>query len=64
MISISTVAKEAKQFVEQKLKSLEKERNIRIILAIESGSRAWGFPSLNSDYDVRFIYRHHILKTD
>lgn len=40
------------------LKSIEAEHSVNIIWAIESGSRAWGFPSQNSDYDVRFIYAH------
>jgi predicted nucleotidyltransferase len=31
---------------------------VRTLLAVESGSRAWGFASLDSDYDVRFIYAH------
>ena len=39
-----------------KLAELEKNENIRIIHAVESGSRAWGFASPDSDYDVRFIY--------
>jgi predicted nucleotidyltransferase len=38
------------------LDRIEKDYNVRIILASESGSRAWGFPSSDSDYDVRFIY--------
>lgn len=37
---------------------LEKEHNIKILYAVESGSRAWGFASTNSDWDVRFIYVH------
>ncbi|MBP9997315.1 MAG: nucleotidyltransferase domain-containing protein [Lachnospiraceae bacterium] len=40
----------------EKLKEIEEKENVRIIAAIESGSRAWGFESPNSDYDVRFIY--------
>ena len=40
------------------LATLEAERGIRVLYACESGSRAWGFPSPESDYDVRFVYCH------
>ncbi len=40
----------------KELDAIEKEHCVKIILASESGSRAWGFPSNDSDYDVRFIY--------
>jgi len=42
----------------ENLNKIEKENNVVILQAIESGSRAWGFPSPDSDYDVRFIYAH------
>ncbi len=45
-----------KEIIQKKLEEIEKQENVRIILAIESGSRAWGFESADSDYDVRFIY--------
>lgn len=38
------------------LARVEREQEVRILYAIESGSRAWGFASPDSDYDVRFIY--------
>ncbi len=41
-----------------KLKEIEKDYNIKILYAVESGSRGWGFASKDSDYDVRFIYIH------
>ena len=42
----------------EKLKEIETINSVSILLAVESGSRAWGFPSEDSDYDVRFIYAH------
>lgn len=44
------------KLIQSKLKEIEKEYGVRILLAVESGSRAWGFASPDSDYDVRFIY--------
>lgn len=38
------------------LKEIEKEKDFKILLACETGSRAWGFPSKDSDFDVRLIY--------
>ena len=40
------------------LDDIEKEKGVKILFACESGSRAWGFTSTDSDFDVRFIYMH------
>lgn len=42
--------------IRSELERIESEEGVRILYACESGSRAWGFPSRDSDYDVRFIY--------
>ena len=44
------------EIIKEKLLEIESRENVQIIAAIESGSRAWGFASPDSDYDVRFIY--------
>lgn len=46
------------QRVSHALAQVEAERNVRVLFACESGSRAWGFASRDSDYDVRFLYVH------
>lgn len=43
-----------------KLEKIEKTYNVKVLYACESGSRAWGFESKDSDFDVRFIYMHDI----
>ena len=45
-----------RDIIAERLQSIEEQENIRILHAVESGSRAWGFASPDSDYDVRFIY--------
>lgn len=44
------------ELVLMKIREIEEKENIRVLHAVESGSRAWGFASPDSDYDVRFIY--------
>ncbi len=46
------------KIIKEKLHRIEEEHNVKILYAVESGSRAWGFESTDSDYDVRFIYKH------
>jgi RNA repair pathway DNA polymerase beta family len=41
--------------IQAELNATEREEAVRILFAVESGSRAWGFPSSDSDYDVRFL---------
>lgn len=42
--------------IQQSLETVESREDVVVLLAVESGSRAWGFASVDSDYDVRFVY--------
>ncbi|MGO4529542.1 nucleotidyltransferase domain-containing protein [Paenibacillus sp. 2TAF8] len=53
---MSNVDQAMRDIIARQLAQIEQEEQVRIIYACESGSRAWGFPSQDSDYDVRFIY--------
>lgn len=53
--------------IKKELLRLELQHDIKILYAVESGSRAWGFASTDSDWDVRYIYIHRLdwyLKID
>lgn len=55
------------KIIQEKLNDIERHENVKILHCVESGSRAWGFPSPDSDYDVRFIYvrpKEYYLKLD
>ncbi|WP_454965739.1 nucleotidyltransferase domain-containing protein [Arachnia propionica] len=46
--------------IQARLDEVERDHGVRVLWAVESGSRAWGFPSPDSDYDCRFFYvRRH-----
>ena len=52
------IAEDVRAEILRRISAAEREHGVRVILAVESGSRAWGFESPNSDYDARFIYVH------
>lgn len=53
---INDIPAAARAEIAYRLDEIQRIENVRIILAVESGSRAWGFASPDSDYDARFIY--------
>ena len=48
------------QVILSHLKESEQQNGVKVLLAVESGSRAWGFHSAESDWDVRFVYVHNL----
>lgn len=52
------IPSEVRADILRRIRDAEAEHGVRVLLAVESGSRAWGFASPNSDYDARFIYAH------
>jgi uncharacterized protein len=51
-----TIDSDMDKLIRAELSAIEREHLVTILLAVESGSRAWGLPSRDRDYDVRFIY--------
>jgi uncharacterized protein len=63
MISVTILGKfmrgeRLEKHIMEILRQIEIDYDVKILFACESGSRAWGFPSNDSDFDVRFIYIH------
>lgn len=54
------VEEPVRQRILEQLARIENDHDVRVLFACESGSRAWGFASPDSDYDVRFIYVHRL----
>ena len=45
-----------RETIQRELEAVERARDVRVLLSVESGSRSWGMASEDSDYDVRFVY--------
>ena len=56
MTDVDPIPSTVRQEIEGRLAAIEAAHGVRMLMAVESGSRAWGFPSPDSDYDVRFVY--------
>ncbi|CAO3451155.1 Uncharacterized protein YcgL [Azospirillum argentinense] len=55
-MTVDCIPSTVRQRIAATLDRIERDSGVRILLAVESGSRAWGFASPDSDYDVRFLY--------
>jgi predicted nucleotidyltransferase len=55
------ISPQIREDIIRRLSAIEEEEGVVVLYACESGSRAWGFASTDSDYDVRFLYIHTLL---
>lgn len=58
MPSENVICEEMLNIISSELQEIEATEEIQILFAVESGGRAWGFASPDSDYDVRIVYAH------
>jgi uncharacterized protein len=56
MTNTDSIPYDVRTEIDHRLAKVEQDDGVRLLMAVESGSRAWGFPSPDSDYDVRFVY--------
>ncbi len=56
LASIADIPQDVQTAIRSRLDEIERAEDVRVVLAVESGSRAWGFASPDSDYDIRFLY--------
>ncbi|WP_051237036.1 nucleotidyltransferase domain-containing protein [Ottowia thiooxydans] len=56
VLSAHPVSDEMRVTIKENLAALERQHQVKVLFACESGSRGWGFASPDSDYDVRFVY--------
>lgn len=54
--SIADIPTDMQRTIGARLDEIERDHQVRVLLAVESGSRAWGFASVDSDFDVRFLF--------
>ncbi|MEM8600978.1 MAG: nucleotidyltransferase domain-containing protein, partial [Bacteroidota bacterium] len=52
---MSSIPEPVRAEILDRLRAVEAEEGVRLVYACESGSRAWGFPSADSDFDIRFL---------
>lgn len=55
-MDMNRIPETVREEIVRRIRRAEDEHGVRVLLAVESGSRAWGFESPNSDFDARFIY--------
>ncbi len=59
-MNATAIPSAVRERIDARLDAIEQMHAVRILFAVESGSRAWGFPSPDSDFDVRFVYAHRL----
>ncbi len=57
---VPAISDDIRTVIVDKIAQIQMKHRVKVLFAVESGSRAWGFPSPDSDYDVQFVYAHTV----